>query len=121
MNKIIFKPIITEKTTNLVKKGFYTFAVSKFSSKGKIAGAIENIFKVNVIDIKTIGVRGKIKRSIDKKRSLYKRPDYKKAIVRIKQGQKISLFESVEEKKDSKKKEVRKKEEKSEKRSVKGS
>ncbi len=89
---IIIKPIITEKTMNLLVENKYTFIVDKRANKTEIKNAIESIFNVKVEKVYTINVKGKPKRM---GRSVGKTPDRKKAIVALKPGQKIPLFEGL--------------------------
>ena len=90
---IILKPVITEKS-NIAKEASnqYEFEVRKDANKIEIRRAVEKIFKVNVIEVKTINVMGKVRRV---GRKAGKRPDWKKAIVRVKEGQSIQVFEGV--------------------------
>ncbi len=68
----------------------YSFIVDKKATKIDVARAVENLFKVTVEGVRTNIVRGKIKRV---GRNIGKRPNYKKAIVTLKEGDKIELFE----------------------------
>lgn len=88
---IVVAPIITEKSTEA--KGInnsYTFKVSINANKIEIKKAIEKIFDVNVIRVNTIRQRGKIKRM---GRYSGKRADWKKAIVKLRDGDSIADFE----------------------------
>ena len=84
----IVSPTITEKATSLSEFNKMVFRVHKGASKNSIKKSIEKIFKVNVIKINTINLRGKTKLVKGKKSS---RPGYKKAIVTLKKGQSIDL------------------------------
>ena len=88
----IVSPVITEKATTLSEFNKMVFRVHKGASKNSIKKSIEKIFKVNVIKINTINLRGKIKLVRGKKSS---RPGYKKAIVTIKKGQSIDLATGI--------------------------
>lgn len=90
MYDIIKRPIITEKSSNLVENLQYTFEVDPKATKTEIKDAIEKIFKVNVIEIRTINVHRKAKRM---QRFEGFKPAYKKAIVRLAAGQTIDVFE----------------------------
>jgi large subunit ribosomal protein L23 len=90
---IIISPIISEKSMDDVSKTKFTFRVNKGASKGQIKLAIEGKFKVNVIEIKTLNMKGKTKR-FGQKRIETKTSGFKKAIVVLKSGQKIDLFEA---------------------------
>ena len=88
---IIIRPIITEKTSSLVdKKLQYTFEVDKKANKVEIKKAIEEIFNVTVVAVRTVNVHKKAKRV--SKYEGYK-ASYKKAIVSLQKGQTISAFE----------------------------
>ena len=91
MNSILIQPLITEKSTRLNSHGWYTFRVDKKSAKQTIAKAIGEQFKVHVVAIKTLTMRGKQKRA-GKKRLLTRSSDFKKALVRLKDNEKIALF-----------------------------
>lgn len=94
---VLKRPLITEKTMFLAQLGKFTFEVDKKSTKDMIAGAIENQFNVKVTKVSTIKTKGKNKR-FGSKRLISRLSDIKKAIVELKQGQKIDLFEVKEEK-----------------------
>ncbi|OQA90514.1 MAG: 50S ribosomal protein L23 [Elusimicrobia bacterium ADurb.Bin231] len=90
---VIKKPIITEKATLLKEKQQkYVFAVEKTANKHQIKQAIEQMFKVDVVGIHTSIVSGKERRMGSKSGF---RPDFKKAIVKIKPGQTIKIVEGV--------------------------
>lgn len=87
---IIISPIITEKSENQVHNtNTYTFKVSINANKIEIKHAIEKIFSVKVLDVNTIRMLGKPKRL---GRYSGKRPDWKKAIVTLRNGDKIAEF-----------------------------
>ena len=88
----IVSPVITEKATNLSEFNKIVFRVHKGASKNSIKKSIEKIFKVNVIKINTINLKGKTKLVKGKKSS---RPGYKKAIVTLKKGQSIDLATGI--------------------------
>ena len=83
---IIQKPILTEKSTNLNQYNQYSFVVSKNSNSKEIKEAIQNIFKVKVIKINTLIIRGKLKSF---KGSTGYKKDFKKAIVTLAEGNTI--------------------------------
>lgn len=89
---IIKKPVVTEKSMGLIDQNKYTFIVDKRANKIEIKEAVEDIFKVTVNEVRTVIVKGKVKRV---GRSVGKTPDVKKAIVTLKQGDKIELFEGM--------------------------
>ncbi len=89
---IIRKPIITEQSMDQVADRKYTFEVAKGANKIEIKKAVEEIFKVEVEKVTTINYIGKPKRQ-----GVFtgKRADWKKAVVKLKEGSKtIELFEA---------------------------
>ena len=88
----IVSPAVTEKATSLSEFNKMVFKVHKGASKKSIKKSIEKIFKVNVIKINTINLRGKNKLVRGKRSS---RPGYKKAIVTLKKGQSIDLATGI--------------------------
>ncbi|HIC92297.1 MAG TPA: 50S ribosomal protein L23 [Syntrophaceae bacterium] len=93
LHSVIKRPIITEKSN--LKKGThnqYTFEVHPDANKIEIKEAVEKIFKVKVLRVRTLNVLGKRRRV---GRSVGKRPDWKKAIVTLKIGEHIEFFEGV--------------------------
>jgi len=83
---IIYRPLMTEKSTNLNQYNQYSFVVSKGSNVIEIKRAIEKIFKVKVTKVNTSILRGKIKSF---KGSTGYRKDLKKAIVTLAEGNTI--------------------------------
>ena len=88
----IISPNITEKSTSLSDFNKVVFKVDKNANKHSIKKTIEKIFKVNVIKINTINIKGKNKLVRNKKS--YK-PGYKKAIITLKKGQSIDLATGI--------------------------
>ena len=88
----IISPNVTEKSTSLSEFNKVVFKVHKGASKKSIKRSIEKIFKVNVIKVNTINLKGKTKMVRNKK--TYK-PGYKKAIVTLKKGQSIDLATGI--------------------------
>ena len=91
LDKII-SPNITEKATSLSEYNKIVFKVHKGANKNSIKKSIEKIFKVKVVKINTINLKGKTKMVKNKK--AYK-PSYKKAIVTLKKGQTIDLSTGI--------------------------
>ncbi len=89
---ILVKPIVTEKTSAMMQDNKYTFQVALGANKVEIRQAVEAIFKVKVISVNTIRVFGKTKRM---GKSIGKRSDYKKAIVKLAEGNTIPVFEGM--------------------------
>ena len=87
---ILVRPLITERTTQLMAEGKYVFVVAKAANKIEIAKAVSEVFKVKVAKVNTVNVIGKKKRM---GRTEGKRPDYKKAIVKLAPGETIEFFE----------------------------
>ena len=88
----IIAPNITEKSTSLSEHNKIVFKVMKNASKKSIKKSIEKIFKVNVVKINTINLKGKNKIVRNKKTYV---PGYKKAIITLKKGQNIDLSTGV--------------------------
>lgn len=89
---IIISPIITEKSMSDASKSKFTFKVSMNASKETIKKEIEKRFSVDVVKIASLVMKGKLKR-FGAKRVSTQTPKWKKAIVSLKSGQKIGLFE----------------------------
>jgi large subunit ribosomal protein L23 len=94
MNRIIRHPLITEKTSNLQSQGNqYVFLVDPKANKLQIKKEVMALKPgIEIEDVRTLIVRGKVKRL---GRSMGKRTNFKKAIVRLKAGQTLELFEQV--------------------------
>lgn len=92
---IVRYPLITEKSTILREdKNKYTFRVDKRANKIEIKTAIETIFPdVEVVTVNTLNVRGKPKRFRLSKRG--RKPDWKKAIVTLRPGDVIDIYETL--------------------------
>jgi large subunit ribosomal protein L23 len=91
--KIIRRPLITEKSTRQKEEGGqYVFEVHRDANKIEIQSAIERLFKVKVLQVRTSNVMGKIKRL---GRRYGKRPDWKKAIITLREGDRIDFFEGA--------------------------
>lgn len=88
---ILIKPLVTEKTTALMEEHKYTFRVPLAATKVEIRQAVEQIFKVKVQAVNTMRYEGKMKRL---GRTQGRRSDWKKAIVTLKPGETIELFEA---------------------------
>ncbi len=99
MKQIIKQPYITEKSMLEAKRGWYTFLVDKDSNKYSITQAIESQYNVHVVDIKTLNVKAKIRRTGRKRLLKGGGSGNKKALVRLKSGEKIDAFDIGEGKK----------------------
>ena len=91
LDKII-SPNVTEKSTSLSEHNKIVFKVHKGANKESIKKSIEKIFKVKVIKVNTINLKGKVKMVRNKK--AYK-SGYKKAIITLKKGQSIDLATGI--------------------------
>ncbi|MHB0999764.1 MAG: 50S ribosomal protein L23 [Armatimonadota bacterium] len=91
--EIIEAPLVTEKSVAATEKGKYTFRVAKDSNKIEIAQAVEAVFNVKVDSVNTLTVKGKKKRV--GRHPQGKTADWKKAIVTLKPGDKIEIFEGM--------------------------
>ena len=91
--EIIIAPVVTEKSAITAQGlGQYVFKVDPRSNKIEIKKAVEEIFKVKVVDVNTVRVKGKEKRM---GRSVGRTSDYKKAIVQLAEGDSIEIFEGL--------------------------
>ncbi len=84
----ILAPVITEKATRLSEMNKIVFRVADDATKDEIAAAVEALFKVNVVKVNTLNVKGKTKRF---RGTLGRRNDVKKAIVTLAEGQSIDI------------------------------
>lgn len=89
---IIRRPLVTEKNTALQAQGKYGFEVNVNATKFQIKQAVEKGFKVNVTDVNVMMVRGR-ERRVGRKKVLTGK--WKKAVVTLKPGDKITIFEGV--------------------------
>ena len=89
--EVVVRPLITEKTSAARVRGEYAFEVHPDATKPQIRQAIQDLFKVSVTDVWTSNMRGKEKRM---GRGVGRRPAWKKAIVKLKEGETIEgIFE----------------------------
>ncbi len=86
--EVIREPLVTEKGTGLEQKGKYCFLVAKTAAKHEIRDAVEKLFNVKVAKVNTMIISGKWKRV---RFQPGRTPEWKKAIVTLKPGQKIDL------------------------------
>lgn len=89
---IIIRPIITERGNDSMSIGRYTFEVDISSNKPQIKKAIESLFKVHVEDVNTMIVKGKM-RGVGRFKG--RRKNWKKAVVALREGDSIPLFEGA--------------------------
>ncbi len=90
---VVVRPIVTEKSSLLKDGGNqYVFEVARTANKIEIAKAVEQLFKVKVVSVRVMNIEGK-KRRLGKHSG--KRPDWRKAIVKVNPKDKISFFEGA--------------------------
>ena len=89
---VLIRPVVTEKSTVQNESGKYVFRVAKLANKHEISAAVEWAFDVKVISVNVLNIRGKMKRYGGRPS---KRPDWKKAIVKLAEGDSIQLFEGA--------------------------
>lgn len=92
MYYVIKRPLVTEKNSILAEKGVYVFEVDQAATKLDIKKAVEKYFRVKVANVNTANCRGRSKRT---RFGASKPATWKKAMVRLKAGEKISLFEGA--------------------------
>jgi large subunit ribosomal protein L23 len=88
-NEVLLAPVVSEKSYAQIEQRKYTFKVHKDAHKTQIRQAVEELFEVKVEDVKVLKVQAKPKR-----RGLTKgtRPGWKKAVVKLREGQEIQIF-----------------------------
>ena len=91
LHRTIVRPIVTEQSSAAYQeRGEYTFRVASDATKTSIRGAIEKLFGVKVTNVWTSNQRGKARRVGS---AVGRRPHWKKAIVKLRQGDTIEIFE----------------------------
>lgn len=91
--QIIREPRITEKSTvQKESSNQVTFKVHPGANKIEVRKAVERLLRTKVVDVRTMNVRGKTRRM---GRNVGKRPDWKKAVVRLAPGEKVEFFEGM--------------------------
>ena len=93
-SNVIIAPVISEKSMADVAKGKFTFRVLRRADKASIKKEVEEKFKVNVLSVATITTKGRSTRTGTRRVEVTSQPK-KKAIVTIKAGQKIPLFDTA--------------------------
>jgi large subunit ribosomal protein L23 len=92
MKSVVISPIITERSMALVKQNKFSFRVVKDADKDAIRKAIKTQFNVDPISVETVIQKGKSQR-VGVRRTEKRRESYKKAVVTLKNGQKIDIFD----------------------------
>ena len=90
--RVLVKPMITEKATNLGSTNQYVFMVDIDTNKIEVGKAIQEIYGVKPVSVNIIKVKGK---KVNRGRIVGKRKDFKKAVVTLKKGDTISVYEGV--------------------------
>jgi large subunit ribosomal protein L23 len=90
--ELLRRPIVTEKYTASQDVGKYAFEVAPSANKKQIAEAVEYAFRVTVVSVNTMNVSGKMKRLGTRS---FKAKNWKKAIVTLRQGDRIDVFEGM--------------------------
>jgi large subunit ribosomal protein L23 len=88
--KVILNPIVSEKSYSLIDSNAYTFLVHPDANKTEIRQAVELIWGVRVTKVNTLNRKGKVKRF---RYTQGKRPDSKRAVVKLAEGDSIEIFE----------------------------
>ncbi|MCB9374051.1 MAG: 50S ribosomal protein L23 [Microthrixaceae bacterium] len=89
---IILEPVVSEKSYGLLEDNVYTFKVDTGASKPEIRDAVQAIFGVTVVKVNTLNRKGKRKRN-RRSPTFGRRPDTKRALVTLAEGDSIDLFE----------------------------
>lgn len=92
LTRVIVRPVVTEKSTDLGAHDKYVFEVAVDANKNEVKRAVEKFFGVKVLDVHTMNMHGKPKRL---GRHMGHRKDWKKAVVTVQSGDKIDLFDVV--------------------------
>lgn len=87
---VILSPVVSEKSYSLLDQNAYTFMVHREANKTEIRQAVEAIWSVKVVKVNTLNRKGKTKRF---RFTQGRRPDTKRAVVRLVEGDKIEIFE----------------------------
>ncbi len=88
---VIIRPVVSEKSYAGLEQNTYTFLVDPRANKTEIKEAIQKIWNVRVISVNTLNRKGKVKR---RRFTRGKRPDQKRAIVTLAEGDSIEIFET---------------------------
>lgn len=91
-NQVLLAPVVSEKSYSLISDRKYTFRVHKDAHKTQIRQAVEELFDVEVASVNIVKVQSKPKR---RGYTAGRRPGWKKAIVQLKEGHEIEIFEGA--------------------------
>jgi large subunit ribosomal protein L23 len=89
---VVLAPVVSEKSYELLESNVYTFRVHPDSSKPEIKDAIENLFDVTVVKVNTMNRKGKRRRN-RRSPTFGRKPDTKRALVTLAEGDQIELFD----------------------------
>ena len=90
---VLIAPVISEKSYDFLEDGVYVFRVHPSASKPEIRQAVEAIFDVKVANVNTLNRKGRVRRN-RRSNTMGKRPDTKRAIVTLVEGDSIPIFDS---------------------------
>jgi len=90
--KVLIKPLVTEKATDLVSQNKYSFIVAKQANKIEIKKAIKSLYGFEPLAINIVNIRGKF---VQYGRTSGKKKNWKKAVITLKAGDKIEIYEGV--------------------------
>jgi large subunit ribosomal protein L23 len=88
---VIIRPVVSEKSYAGIERNAYTFLVAGDANKTEIKEAVQQIWNVHVVEVNTMNRKGKLKRT---RLGQGKRPDQKRAVVRLAAGDTIEIFET---------------------------
>ena len=88
---VIIRPVVSEKSYSGIERNAYTFLVAVDANKTEIKEAVQQIWNVHVVEVNTMNRKGKVKRT---RLGQGKRPDQKRAVVRLAAGDTIEIFET---------------------------
>jgi large subunit ribosomal protein L23 len=89
---ILLRPVVSEKSYGLLDENKYTFVVAPHANKTQIRQAVEEVFRVKVTGVNTLNRQGKRRRT---RHGWGKRPDTKRAVVTLAEGDRIDIFGPV--------------------------
>ncbi|WP_419918679.1 50S ribosomal protein L23 [Candidatus Poriferisocius sp.] len=89
---IVLAPVVSEKSYELLESNVYTFKVHPDASKPEIKDAVESLFDVTVLKVNTMNRKGKRRRN-RRKATFGRRPDIKRALVTLAEGDQIEVFD----------------------------
>jgi large subunit ribosomal protein L23 len=90
--RVLVKPLVTEKATELVSQNKYSFVVNKDANKIEVVKAVYAVYGVKPVSVNIVAMKGK---SVTRGKVRGKRKDWKKAIVTLKKGESIKIYEGV--------------------------